>query len=108
MTEPAASQGIRDARALAVAHPYPGSVYRIDPALPRSAQRIVVSAQLGVGIRFAGVDLLVDGSRIAHLTSPPYEALWTLAPGAHTIVARGVGAGGTETVSDAVQIEVWE
>jgi 1A family penicillin-binding protein len=91
---------------LAVSSPDQGAVYRLDPALPRDAQRIAVSAWVGEGISLSAVTLLVNGQPLARLGGPPYRALWPLEPGRHTFVAEGVDADGQRYRSPEVSVEV--
>ncbi|MGD8516399.1 MAG: penicillin-binding protein 1C [Anaerolineae bacterium] len=88
--------------------PDAGAVYRLDPELPRDAQRIEIWAQAGPDLSLHQVTLQVDGQPIARLGVPPYKALWPLEPGKHTFSALGVAAGGQQVESDAVWIEVQE
>jgi len=50
--------------------------------------------------------LWVDDQMITAFREPPYHALWTLQPGAHTFIARGVDRNGQERVSPPVTITV--
>jgi 1A family penicillin-binding protein len=93
---------------LVMSSPDPGAVYRLDPGLSRSAQRIVVSARPGVGASLAQVTLLVDGQPLAQLDVPPYQALWQLAPGIHLFSAEGVDVHGESLVGNQVRVEVRE
>jgi hypothetical protein len=81
-------------------------VYRLDPGLPRNAQKIEVWAQAGRDLSLRQVTLWVDGQPIARLGAPPYKALWPLEPGKHTFSALGVDAQGQQVESDIVWIEV--
>jgi membrane carboxypeptidase/penicillin-binding protein len=91
---------------LLITAPDRGAVYRLDPTLPRAAQRISVSASSGVPLR--EVTLLVDGRPLARFGAPPYRMLWQLQPGLHTFRAEGLGADGTTVTSGEVRIEVRE
>jgi hypothetical protein len=93
---------------LTMAGPDAGAVYRLDPALPRQAQRIVVAARAGAGATPRQVTLLVDGQPLARLHAPPYETWWSLEPGVHAFWAEATGAGGERIESDRVSIEVQE
>jgi 1A family penicillin-binding protein len=86
--------------------PDKGAAYRLDPALPRDAQKIEVAARAGVSLR--EVTLLVDGQPLARFGAPPYKALWRLEPGRHTFSAEGVTANGERVTSDEVWIKVQE
>ncbi len=81
-----------------------GAVYRLDPALPRDAQRISIAAASATPLR--EVTLLVDGRPLARFDAPPYRLLWRLEPGVHTFRAEGVGPGGEVVASDEVRIDV--
>ncbi|MFN2226499.1 MAG: hypothetical protein ACK2UY_09335, partial [Anaerolineae bacterium] len=93
---------------LVMAAPDEGAVYRLDPALPRTAQRIAVSARAGAGAILRRVTLYVDGRALAHFDAAPYEVLWPLEPGVHTFWAEATGADGERIESDRVRIEVQE
>ncbi|HSR31994.1 MAG TPA: PBP1A family penicillin-binding protein [Anaerolineae bacterium] len=93
---------------LAMGSPDAGAVYRLDPALPRDAQRIVISARPGTGLAPTRVRLLVDGQVLAEFSGPPYEVLWQLQPGLHTFSAEAADARGTQVMSDKVWVEVRE
>lgn len=93
---------------LVMANPDAGAVYRLDPALPRQAQRIAVSAQAGAGIALRQVTLFVDGRALARFDAAPYELLWLLEPGVHTFWAEAAGADGRRVESNHVRIEVQE
>jgi hypothetical protein len=93
---------------LTLRQPDAGAVYRLDPELPRDAQKIEVWAQSGPGLLLHQVTLRVDGQPIARLGAPPYKVLWPLEPGKHTFSALGVAAGGQQVESDLVWIEVQE
>jgi len=99
-------QASDSAPALALNSPDRGAVYRLDPALPRDAQRIAVAAWAGAPL--AQVTLLVDGRPLAQFSVPPYEAHWPLQAGQHVFVAEGVNAAGEAVRSDEVRVEVRE
>ena len=92
------------AGALVMTAPDNGAVYRIDPALPRDAQRISIVAGSGAPLR--EVTLFVDGRPLASFDAPPYRLLWRLEPGVHTFRAEGLGPGGEAVASDEVRIDV--
>jgi membrane carboxypeptidase/penicillin-binding protein len=101
------AQGVGgDTVPLVVSAPDAGAIYWLDPALPRDAQRIRVSAWAEVAVR--EVTLLVDGQPLIRLGKPPYQALWRLEPGRHAFAAEGITLGGQAVVSGEVWIEVRE
>jgi 1A family penicillin-binding protein len=91
---------------LVMGSPDDGAVYRLDPALPRDAQRIEVLAYPGTGVSLREVTLLVDGRPLAQLGAPPYKALWRLEPGVHAFSAEGVDVNGKRVASNKVRVEV--
>ena len=93
---------------LQLTHPDAGTVYQISPVTPRETQRIAVSARTGDGVQLSSLTLWADDQMIATFTEPPPAArtLWTLQPGAHTFVARGVDRSGRELVSPSVTVTV--
>ncbi len=93
---------------LVIRSPDQGEVYRLDPGLPREAQKIRLSARPGAGASLLEVALLVDGQPLAWFGAPPYEALWPLEPGVHLISAEGLEASGSRVVSEVIQITVRE
>jgi membrane carboxypeptidase/penicillin-binding protein len=93
---------------LGMSNPDEGAVYRLDPSLPRDAQRILVSAQPAPGVSLAEVTLFVDGLPLARLASPPYEALWRLEPGVHLFSAEGLSSQGERVGASKVKVVVHE
>jgi membrane carboxypeptidase/penicillin-binding protein len=93
---------------LVLSSPDAGAVYRLDPALPRGAQRIEVLARPAAGLSLVEVTLLVDGRPLARFGSPPYGALWRLEPGSHRFSAEGVTPTGERVPSNDVWLEVRE
>jgi 1A family penicillin-binding protein len=93
---------------LLMVDPDAGAVYRLDPALPRDAQRIQVLVRPGAGASLRQVTLLVDGRALAQFGAPPYKALWQLEPGRHVFSAEGVDISGSPLTSDEVWVEVQE
>jgi hypothetical protein len=93
---------------LALTHPDAGTVYQISPVTPRETQRIAVSARVGDGIQLVSLSLWVDDQLVATFAEPllTTRTLWTLQPGTHTFIARGVDRNGREWVSPAVTITV--
>jgi len=89
-----------------ITSPHQGSVYRLDPALPRGDQRIEVAARAGDEISVASVTIYVDEEPLASFAVPPYRALWPLAPGAHTIAVVGYDPAGNRLESQPVHITV--
>ena len=74
---------------IVLTRPDPGSVYRLSPNLPISAQRIEVNAQMRSTVQLAEMTVLVDGKPWQRFSDPPYRAFWVLEPGEHTFLARG-------------------
>jgi hypothetical protein len=93
---------------LQLTHPDSGTVYQISPVTPLETQRIPVSARPGDGVQLAQLTLWVDGELIATFSEPlpAASALWTLEPGTHTFIARGVDQNGRELASPPVTITV--
>ena len=91
---------------LIITSPHEGSVYRLDPALPKGDQRIEIAARLSEEIIVAELTFYVDGEPLANFAAPPYRALWPLAPGEHTIAAIGYDPAGNRLESQPVPITV--
>jgi penicillin-binding protein 1C len=89
---------------LVLLSPHPNTTYHIDPNFDLSSQQLQIEAAVGEGI--SQVTIWVDGNLLITLSSPPYQAWWTLSAGEHRFWAQGVN-GNEETVkSDVVIIRV--
>jgi membrane carboxypeptidase/penicillin-binding protein PbpC len=91
---------------LVITSPHQGSVYRLDPALPREDQRIEIAARASDGVSVASVTIYVDEEPLASLAALPYRVLWPLEPGQHTIAAVGYDSAGNRLESQPVHITV--
>ena len=91
---------------LIITSPHQGSVYRLDPALPRGDQRIEIAARASDEVSVARLTIYVDEGPLADMVAPPYRALWPLAPGEHTITAVGYDPVGNRLESQPVHITV--
>jgi membrane carboxypeptidase/penicillin-binding protein len=91
---------------LIITSPHQGSVYRLDPALPQDDQRIQVAARAGDEISVASLTIYVDEEPLVTIAASPYRALWSLAPGAHTISAIGYDTAGNRLESQPVHITI--
>ena len=98
----------RNPEPLTIVSPDPNSVFRLSPALPADAQRILIAARPADGVSVARVTLYVDGESLAESTVPPYRAWWTLQKGLHRITAAGYDVEGNRLESEAVMIAVLE
>lgn len=102
---PATRAAVDNTAPLALVSPDPQRTYRIDPALPASAQEVPVTALP----RFepqGKIVLLVDGATYGTLAGPEFTAWWPLAKGRHTFEAVTVAADGTEVRSGEVIVFV--
>jgi len=102
----APSVSVSGSAAILLTSPDAGAVYRLDPTLPRDAQRIAIAAEAAPGI--TEVTLLLDSRPLAQFSAPPYTVLWPLEPGEHSFSAVGVDAEGERVSSEAVRITVGE
>lgn len=93
---------------LLITSPDPNARYRLSPATPASAQRLLVAVRPAEGVTLREVTLLVNGTPLATLTAPPYQALWPMALGRHTFTAVGVDVEGKPVWGNRVIIEVGE
>jgi hypothetical protein len=91
---------------LVITSPHQGSVYRLDPALPREDQRIEIAARASDGVSVAEVTIYVDEESLASFTALPYRVMWPLASGEHTITAVGYDPVGNRLESQPVHIIV--
>ncbi len=78
--------------------------YRIDPNFDPASQQIQIEVAVGQGI--SQVTIWVDGNLLTTLSSPPYQAWWTLSTGKHHFWAEGVNENGEIVKSDVVTITV--
>jgi penicillin-binding protein 1C len=83
--------------------PDPGASFVLDPWMPASAQKLSIEAEAPGAAR---VELFVDGQLLAALTSPPYQAGWSLTPGHHHVWAVSIDADGTRYATQPRQVEV--
>jgi membrane carboxypeptidase/penicillin-binding protein PbpC len=93
---------------LLLTSPAPTPRSRLSPAVPASAQRLLVPAPPADGVALAQVTLLVNGEPLATLTAPPYQAFWPMTVGRHTFTAVGIDSGGNEAKGNSIAIEVTE
>ncbi len=93
---------------LTLASPDPNRSYRLDPGLPREAQKLPVRALPGPALLSEGspVTLLLDGRPFATVAGPDYSAWWQLSTGQHTFQAAGRLADGREVTSEVVSVYV--
>ncbi len=84
--------------------PDQNAIYRIDASRPLDAQklRFAVSTTLPV----IQVSFILDGAVYAIDSDAPYEALYLLQAGSHTLQARGLLADGSEVMSDVIDFTV--
>ncbi|MBN1873346.1 MAG: PBP1A family penicillin-binding protein [Anaerolineae bacterium] len=90
---------------LRLTRPDEGALFRIDPALSRSVQKIEVMAE---GEAVTQVSLLIDKGILAWCPSLPCSSLWQLKPGTHSFSAMGIDTHGMEVKSNSVTIAVQE
>jgi 1A family penicillin-binding protein len=95
-----------DAIPLIITSPDPNSIFRLSPALPADAQRILIAARPADDVSIERITLYVDEEPLAELSAPPYHAWWTLRTGLHRITAVGFDMEGNRLESEAVVIEV--
>jgi hypothetical protein len=94
---------------LRLASPDPNRVYRLDPLLPASTQRLPITARPGPElVADAPITLLLDGTPLATVRGPDYTAWWPLIRGQHVFQAVATGPDGTRIVSANVIISVEE
>ncbi len=89
---------------LVLLSPHPDMTYRIDPNFDLASQQIQIEAAVGQGI--SQVTVWVDGNLLTTLSSPPYQAWWTLSAGEHRFWVEGVNANGEIVKSNVVTITV--
>jgi membrane carboxypeptidase/penicillin-binding protein PbpC len=89
---------------LVLLSPPPNTTYRIDPNFDPSAQQLEIEVAVGAGI--SQVTVWMDGNLLTTLSSPPYQAWWTLSVGEHQLWAEGLHASGETVRSEVVTITV--
>ena len=94
----------QQANQLVLLSPHPDTIYRIDPNLDMSSQQLQIEVAVGQGI--SQITIWVDGNLLTTLSSPPYQAWWTLSAGEHHFLVEGVNANGEIVKSDVVTITV--
>jgi 1A family penicillin-binding protein len=91
---------------LILTSPDAGAIYRIDPMVPRDAQKIPLVAETGIALK--RVVFLANGEPLVHLDVPPYATFWQLEPGTYRFSALGIKADETNIMSNEVRIEVFD
>ncbi len=89
---------------LVLLSPPPNTTYRIDPDFDLSSQQLQIEVEAGGEI--SQVTIWVDGNLLMTLSSPPYQAWWTLSAGEHQFWAQAVNASGETIKSDVATITV--
>jgi len=89
---------------LSLVSPGDRTTFQISPGLPLADQQIRLLA-VGAG-DLTQVTLYVDGQALASLDSPPYQAWWVLAAGAHEAWAAGLRLDGTRVESPHIRFTV--
>ena len=84
--------------------PHPNTIYRIDPNFDPTAQQLKIEVAVGQGI--SQVEIWVDGAQLTTLSSPFYQAWWTLTAGEHRFWVEAMDANGERIKSEAVSIAV--
>ncbi len=98
--------GENEGLAVVVTGPDEGSVFRISPALPRSDQRIALSARVEGAGPVAWVEFRVDDVPVGRVTVPPWRVFWVLEPGAHVVQAVVADGAGQQAISAPVRFAV--
>ncbi len=88
---------------LTITSPDNGVVYRLTLSVPADQQRIRLAAVAHLALE--QVSFLLDGEPVA-VVDYPFEALWTLQPGAHWLTAVGETAEGQEVRSETIRFQV--
>jgi penicillin-binding protein 1C len=91
---------------LTLTSPTDNATYQITPDLDLSAQQLALSTLTASD--FTHVTFFVDGSALEKVSSPPYQAWWTLSVGVHRFWAEGVTVNGETVKSNVVMVTVVE
>lgn len=94
----------QQANQLVLLSPHPETTYRIDPNFDPASQQIQIEVAAGQDI--SQVTIWVDGNLLATISSPPYQAWWTLSAGSHRFWAEGMNVNGQRVKSEIVTITV--
>ena len=86
--------------------PDPYTVYELSPVLPASAQRLRLT--VGAPPETIAVTYLLNGESIGTVGDSPWTLWWTLASGAHELIARATLADGSTQESAPVPFNVTE
>lgn len=89
---------------LVLLSPPSNTTYRIDPNFDIALQQLQIEVAVGSGI--SQVTIFVDGTTLTTVSSPPYQAWWTLSAGEHRFWAEGVSTTGETVKSHVVTITV--
>lgn len=84
--------------------PHPNTTYRIDPNFDAASQQLQI--EVAAGGEISQITIWMDGNLFTSLSSPPYQAWWSLSAGKHQFWAQGVTANGEIVKSDVVTITV--
>jgi penicillin-binding protein 1C len=93
---------------LVLVGPDPKGVYRISTTMPRDAQGLVLAARVEGVAQMAEVTFLVDGRTVGVSSRTPYQVVWRLQPGEHTLQAVATTTSGTKASSEVWQFTVLE
>jgi penicillin-binding protein 1C len=93
-----------DSMELILLSPHDNTTYRMDPNFDASAQQLQIEVAAGPGI--SQITIWVDGNLLMTLSSPPYQAWWTLSAGEHRFWVEGVSETGETIKSDVTMITV--
>ncbi len=95
-----------EASTLHLLSPANGSEYRVDPSLPIESQRLPLAIGATDALVLEEGTLLLDGVPVGTFTELPYQYLWPLAPGTHTVQAVGTSGDGRSVESNVVEFVV--
>jgi hypothetical protein len=102
----ALAHATNEASTLHLLSPANGSEYRVDPSLPSESQRLPLAIGATGALVLEEGTLLLDGVPVGTFTELPYQYLWPLAPGTHTVQAVGTSGDGRSVESNVVEFVV--
>lgn len=91
---------------LVLLNPTSGSAYQVDPSLPAESQRLPIAVGATGALALREGTLVIDGTPVATFTELPFQYLWPLTPGTHTVKVVGTDSAGRAVESTVAEFTV--